>query len=88
MIALHWVAFLVFLAVTMPHLIVWRIRAPVGTKSLLFGVHQFIWHPITVLIAWCKLYGWPTWPELVCIIVHDWGYWGKPNMDGPEGEKH
>lgn len=60
----------------------------VGTKSLLFGVHQFVWHPITVFIAWCKLYGRPSWKEIVCMIIHDWGYWGKPNMDGIEGEKH
>lgn len=61
----------------------------VGTKSLLFGVHQFLVHPITVALAWKKLYGeWPTWREMFCIIVHDWGYWGKPNMDGIEGEMH
>lgn len=60
----------------------------VGRKSLLFGVHQFIWHPITVLIAWCHLYGRPSWKELICIIIHDWGYWFAPNMDGEEGEKH
>lgn len=61
----------------------------VGTKSLLFGVHQFIWHPVTVTLAWRELYGtWPEWKEFVCIIIHDWGYWGKPNMDGPEGEEH
>lgn len=60
----------------------------VGTKSLLFGVHQFLWHPITVLIAWWKLYGRPDWKEVVCILIHDWGYWGSPNMDGEEGERH
>ncbi len=60
----------------------------VGKKSLLFGVHQFIWHPITVLLAWRRLYGKPSWKELVCIIIHDWGYWFSPNMDGPEGERH
>ena len=60
----------------------------VGTKSLLFGVHQFLWHPITVLIAWIELYGFPEWRELVCIVIHDWGYWGSPNMDGEEGEEH
>jgi len=60
-----------------------------GTKSLLFGVHQFAWHPFTVVLAWKALYGaWPCWKALVCIIVHDWGYWGKPNMDGNEGGKH
>ena len=60
----------------------------VGTKSLLFGVHQLVLHPYAVLRAWIELYGWPTWRELVCIIIHDWGYWGKPNMDGKEGESH
>lgn len=62
----------------------------VGTKSVLFGVHQFLWHPITVLLAWRKLYReWPHWPELIAIFLHDApGYWGKPNMDGPEGKQH
>ena len=60
----------------------------VGTKSLLFGVHQFIIHPIVVYRAWKYLYGRPTWREVICIIIHDWGYWGKPNMDGVEGERH
>lgn len=60
----------------------------VGTRSLLFGVHQVFWHPITVLIAWWRLYGRPSWRELVCIIIHDWGYWGKPDMDGDLGERH
>lgn len=60
----------------------------VGTKSLLFGVHQFIWHPITVYMAWKHLYGRPTLKEIVCIIIHDWGYWNSPNMDGEEGERH
>jgi hypothetical protein len=60
-----------------------------GTKSLLFGVHQFILHPIFVALAYWHLYGFPWDPRLwLAILVHDWGYWGKPNMDGPEGEKH
>ena len=60
-----------------------------GTKSLLFGVHQFIWHPITVLAAWVWLYKrFPTWPELICIIIHDWGYWGKERIDDEVGETH
>jgi len=53
-----------------------------GTKSLLFGVHQFLWHPFTVLLAWWKLYGRPSWKEAVCIFIHDWGYWGCETMDG------
>ena len=60
-----------------------------GTKSLLFGVHQIFWHPATVLLAWIWLYKrLPTWREAVCIFMHDWGYWGKANMDDEEGERH
>ena len=59
-----------------------------GTKSLLFGVHQVLWHPLTVFLAWMSLYGWPNWKDIICIIIHDWGYWQSPNMDGAEGEKH
>jgi hypothetical protein len=60
----------------------------IGTKSLLFGVHQVLIHPLFVLWGWKKLYGWPNWKELVCIIIHDWGYWGCNDMDGDEGESH
>lgn len=61
----------------------------IGTKSLLFGVHQFLWHPITVALAWRKCYGvWPKWNEWIAIAFHDVGYKGKPNMDGVEGTKH
>lgn len=61
----------------------------VGTKSVLFGAHCFFIHPLFVAAAWTKLYGFPTDPRLwVAFYVHDLGYWGKPNMDGPEGEAH
>ena len=61
----------------------------VGTKSLLFGVHQVIVHPICVAIAWTRLFGFPKDPRIwIAFIVHDWGYWSKPNMDGKEGETH
>lgn len=61
----------------------------VGTKSMLFGAHCFFIHPIFVFVAWWKLYGFPFDPRLwIAFIVHDLGYWGKPNMDGEEGEKH
>ena len=60
----------------------------VGTKSVLFGVHAFWFHPITVFIAWVKLYGIPNFKETVCIFIHDIGYWSKSNMDGNEGEHH
>lgn len=61
----------------------------VGTKSILFGVHCWFIHPWFVATAWTKLYGFPWDFRLwVCFFVHDLGYWGKPNMDGPEGETH
>ncbi len=61
----------------------------IGTKTLLFGNHQFILHPACVYISWVRLYRrLPSWRETLCIAIHDWGYWGKPNIDGPEGELH
>jgi hypothetical protein len=61
----------------------------IGTKSVLFGVHQFAIHPWFVAAAWAKLYGFPFDPRLwVAFFVHDLGYLGSPNMDGPEGEEH
>lgn len=61
----------------------------IGTRTLLFGVHQFLWHPFTVWRAWRWLYGSnPSWMELVAIFCHDLGYVGKPNLDGPEGRTH
>lgn len=89
----------------------------IGTKSVLFGVHQFLIHPWFVAWAWFKLYGfrrvdigphrmlltdkdglyWGTGREYASLLrpalwiaffVHDLGYLGKPNMDGPEGETH
>lgn len=61
----------------------------IGTKSVLFGVHQFAIHPWFVAWAWWKLYGFPLdLPLWVAFFVHDIGYWGKPNMDGTEGETH
>lgn len=61
----------------------------IGTKSVLFGAHCFFIHPIFVFIAWWKLFGFPYDPRLrIAFIVHDLGYFGKPNMDGEEGESH
>lgn len=61
----------------------------VGTKSLLFGVHQIFIHPLWVALAWWKLYGFPFDPRLwVAFLVHDWGYWGLDEMDGPKGDQH
>lgn len=63
-------------------------KIPIGTKSLLYGAHQFLFHPFTVFLAWHELYGWPSWKECICIFIHDWGYWGCPNMEGEYGKDH
>ena len=61
----------------------------VGTKSLLFGVHQFLWHPWTVARAWRFIHRrWPRGWEWLAILVHDWGYWGCADIDGKEGKNH
>lgn len=61
----------------------------IGTKSILYGAHAFWLHPWFVAWGWTKLYGFPWDPRLwVVFIIHDLGYWGKPNMDGKEGEDH
>jgi hypothetical protein len=61
----------------------------VGTRSVLFGAHQFLIHPLFVATAWWKLYGFPFDPRLwLSFFLHDLGYIGKPNMDGKEGDKH
>lgn len=82
-------------AVVLACIVVWELislawaNIPVGTKSILVGAHQFILHPIYLACAWMELYGFPKDPRLwVVFFVHDLGYLGMPNMDGPEGEKH
>lgn len=61
----------------------------IGTKSILFGAHQFIIHPMFTAIAWWRLYGFPFDPRLwIAFFLHDLGYFGKPNMDGLRGEMH
>ncbi len=61
----------------------------IGTRSILFGAHQFLIHPWFVAEAWRRLFGFPWDPRLwVLFFVHDLGYVGKPDMDGEEGETH
>lgn len=61
----------------------------IGTKSILFGAHQFILHPICVLLAWWRLYGFPWDPRIwIAALIHDWGYWGLPDIDGKLGKQH
>lgn len=61
----------------------------VGTRSILFGVHNIFIHPLYVAIGWWRLFGPPLDPRLwFAFLVHDLGYIGKPSMEGPVGEKH
>jgi len=61
----------------------------IGTRSVLYGAHCFLIHPVCVFAAWWKLYGFPWDPRIwIACFVHDLGYLGKPNMDGVEGEQH
>lgn len=60
-----------------------------GSKTLLFGTHNFIIHPIFVFIAWIIRYrSLPDLSEFIAICLHDVGLWGLPNLDGEEGEMH
>jgi hypothetical protein len=61
----------------------------VGTKSVIFGVHAILVHPFFVAYAWSRLFGFPCDPRLwLAFVVHDVGYLGKSNMEGPEGQQH
>jgi len=61
----------------------------IGTRSVLFGAHQFLLHPLFLALAWAKLYGFPFDPRLwAAFFLHDVGYIGLENMDGTEGEVH
>lgn len=61
----------------------------VGTKSVLFGYHQFLVHPLFTWAGWVSLYGWTWDPRIIAaFFLHDIGYVGKPNMDGTEGVQH
>ena len=58
-----------------------------GTASVLFGCHSFI-HSLVVIVAWRKHHGsWPKFWQLVCILVHDIGHWGKDYLDDYEAKK-
>lgn len=61
----------------------------VGTKSVLFGVHNPIIHGLTLAYAWNKIYGPPKDFRLWCaFFLHDIGYFGKVDMDGEDGSMH
>lgn len=61
----------------------------IGTKSILFGAHCFFLHGFYVAKAWSALYGPPRGFCLwVSFFVHDLGYFGRRNIDGPDGQEH
>jgi hypothetical protein len=80
----------------------WAVRQPVGTRSVLYGAHCWFIHPWFVAAGWWKLWGFGLvtcpasgvttslrdWRLWLAFFVHDLGYWGCPNMDGEEGERH
>jgi hypothetical protein len=79
-----------------------RVRnASMGTRSVLYGAHCFLWHWFFVAKAWHALYGWKPVidryvgyvslkdPRLwLAFFLHDIGYIGKEKMDDPSGERH
>lgn len=59
-----------------------------GTKSYLFGCHQFILHPLWVLFAWRLEYKkWPKWWEFICIFLHDIGVCGRQYLSSDQQKK-
>jgi hypothetical protein len=49
-----------------------------GTKSILFGCHNPLFHGTWVLLAWKLEYkAWPRWWELLGIYLHDIGVWNR-----------
>ena len=61
----------------------------IGTKSYLFGAHQFIIHPLFVAYAWYRLFGIPRDIRIwMSFFFHDIGYIGKSNINGTDGVFH
>lgn len=64
-------------------------RMPVGTRTYLFGAHQFLLHPLFVMLAWYRLFGFTMDPRIyLAAFLHDIGYIGCHEIDGPEGSQH
>jgi hypothetical protein len=60
-----------------------------GTKSLIAGAHCLLLHPVTVAVAWGRLFGFPWDPRIwASCYLHDIGYIGRDELEGPGGEEH
>lgn len=58
-----------------------------GTKSYLIGCHQFLLHPLFVLIAWRLEYkSWPKWWGIIGIFLHDCGICGRQYLSDDEAK--
>jgi len=59
-----------------------------GLRSVIFGMHNPIFHGFFVTIAWIKIYHEiPSIREMICILFHDIGYIKQDIIDGTE-DKH
>lgn len=58
-----------------------------GTKSYLIGCHQFLLHPLWVLLAWRLEYkSFPKWWEIIGIFLHDIGICGRQYLSDDEAK--
>jgi hypothetical protein len=59
-----------------------------GTRSVLFGCHNPLFHGLCVLAAWRITYkSWPKWWQIICIFVHDVGVWGRQYLSDDTAKK-
>ena len=59
-----------------------------GTKSYLIGCHQFLLHPLFVLMAWRLEYkSWPKWWEIIGIFLHDVGVCGRQYLSDDKAKE-
>lgn len=59
-----------------------------GTRSYLIGCHQFLLHPIFVLLAWrLQYHAFPKWWEIIAILFHDIGICGRQYLSDDKAKK-
>jgi hypothetical protein len=58
-----------------------------GTSSVLFGCHSVV-HSVLVILSWRKVHKrWPSWWQVVCILIHDIGHWGRDYLNDVETKR-